>query len=101
MWFFSKTTGTNTGEFAFGDKKLPPTGNPIQNGVQAASVIWTPELKIKYAPAASFRDCSALLTPPSVARRRSPRPHTGTSPAGTFRQDTVLIASTRTRRTAP
>lgn len=48
MWFFTQTTGTHTQPMGTAGS-LPPTGQPIRNGVEAASVIWTPDRKIKCA----------------------------------------------------
>lgn len=47
VWFFTQTTGTHTGNMSFSSVTLPPTGNKIQNGTEANSVIWTPDRKVK------------------------------------------------------
>lgn len=52
VWFFTQTTGTHTQPLASGGGSgvvMEPTGEPIRNGTEAASVIWTPDRKIRCA----------------------------------------------------
>ena len=47
IWYFSKTKGTMSGDWQMMGNTLKATGKPIQNGVEAVSLIWTPDKKVK------------------------------------------------------
>ena len=51
IWYFSKTKGTMSGDWQMMGNTLKATGKPIQNGVEAVSLIWTPDKKVKCVPA--------------------------------------------------
>ena len=50
VWFFTRSTGIMTNDWEMMGTTLKATNKPIQNGVEALSMIWTPERKIKCAP---------------------------------------------------
>lgn len=49
VWFFTQTTGTHTRPLRPGTPGTRSSGERIRNGTEAASVIWTPDRKIKCA----------------------------------------------------
>ena len=75
VWFFSRSTGTMTNDWQMMGTTLKATNKPIQNGIEALSMIWTPERKVKCAPCklawgtSSFR---VLMNPRNAHCHRSP-----------------------------
>ena len=54
VWFFSRSTGTMTNDWQMIGTTLKATNKPIQNGIEALSMIWTPERKVKCAPSSEL-----------------------------------------------